>query len=316
MTAMIEVQTALQIMIEAGLDATKAKEALMAAKKTTKKTKTKKDSDTAKRTTRGTNAYFLFLKENRQQIKADLMSAAGDEKVNATLVTKKAGEMWNAIKATDAAAKYHEAAAESRAVAQEGKANTEEAKPKAKKARGTNAYFLFLKENRQQIKEDMIEAAGEGVKVSAIDVSKKAGAMWNAIKNTDEAAKYHEAAADGKQKAQAELDASVPVAPVSSPEESPAQDNVVDPVDILATIKTPTEEAINEGIQAAKENGTWVEGNSSEDEEDEKEEEEDAEEFEHEGVVYLKVADGRLFLVEDDEPQEVGKVTDGEVEIY
>ena len=190
---------------------------------------------------------------------------------------------------------------------------------KAKKPRGTNAYFIYLKENREQIKADLIAGASEGEKVGVTAVTKKAGELWAAIKDTDAAAKYHEAAAASKAAAQAAVVEEPVVVEAAAPANTPAAvENVQSAEEILAEmgISTPSSDVVAAGIEEAKQNGTWDEGDASE-EEDEEEEGLDAEEFEHDSVTYLKVADGRLFLMNSDgEPEEVGKVDDGNVEIY
>jgi hypothetical protein len=190
--------------------------------------------------------------------------------------------------------------------------------PKAKKPRGTNAYFLYLKENREQIKADLIAAAAEGEKVGVTAVTKKAGELWAAIKDTDAAAKYHEAAAASKAAAQAAVVEEPAVVEAAAPANTPAAEEVPSADDLLddLQISTPTEKEVADGIEQAKANGTWVD-ESAENSGEEEEEGEDAEEFEHDGVTYLKVADGRLFLMNSDgEPEEAGKVEDGKVEIY
>jgi hypothetical protein len=188
--------------------------------------------------------------------------------------------------------------------------------PKAKKPRGTNAYFLYLKDNREQIKADLIAAASEGEKVGVTAVTKKAGELWAAIKDTDAAAKYHEAAAASKAAAQAAVVEEPAVVAVTAPANSPAAEEVQSAEDLLddLQISTPTEKEVADGIEQAKKDGLWDDDSAAE---EEGEEGEDAEEFEHDGVTYLKVADGRLFLMNSNgEPEEVGKVDDGEVEIY
>jgi len=195
--------------------------------------------------------------------------------------------------------------------------------PKTKKPRGTNAYFIYLKENREQIKADLIAAASEGEKVSVTAVTKKAGELWAAIKDTDAAAKYHEAAAESKKAAMEKLEkvdtqktvvSAEKVVDASQVEETDTVESAEAILESLG-VKTPTAEEVEAGIEKAKEEGSWLEENSEA--EDEDEESLETEEFEHDGVTYLKVADGRLFQMNDEgEPEEVGMVSDGNVEIY
>lgn len=79
-------------------------------------------------------------------------------------------------------------------------------KPKARRAK--NAFFWFLGEKRQEMKQKLIDQAEEGEKVGVADVTKALGAVWKTMDETARAP-YVALEKEDKAKAQAELEASL-----------------------------------------------------------------------------------------------------------
>ena len=197
---------------------------------------------------------------------------------------------------------------------------------KTKKPRGKNAYFLFLQENRESIKTSLHLAASDD-KVSVTDVTKKAGEMWKAIKDTDAAAKYHKAAAESKKAAEEAVMQTVETVdekPITPLKEEEVDMTAEECLDILG-IKTPSEEDVAAALEQAKKDGRFEEAPVEETEQEEtnavsdEEVEEEYEEIEYDGETYYKTVDGSLYQLKEDqeEAELVGRVDDeGSIEIF
>ena len=61
--------------------------------------------------------------------------------------------------------------------------STTNTQPNMRKKRTPNAFMLFMKESRQEIKSDLVKQNGNDVKAS--DVAKEGGNRWRAIPNDD-----------------------------------------------------------------------------------------------------------------------------------
>ena len=183
-----------------------------------------------------------------------------------------------------------------------------------------------MQENRESIKTSLHLAASDD-KVSVTAVTKKAGEMWKAIKDTDAAAKYHKAAAESKKAAEEAVMQTVetvdekPITPLKDGEVDMTAEECLD----LLGIKTPSEDDVAAALEQAKKDGRFEEAPVEETEKEEtnddsdEEVEEEYEEIEYEGETYYKTADGSLYQLKEDQEEAylVGRVNDeGGIEIF
>ena len=204
---------------------------------------------------------------------------------------------------------------------------------KVKKARGQNAYMCFLNETfegeefpsrRAQVKAAMLleEEFATAGKVPITAITKRISEQWKEIKGTEAAAKYDAMAAASKATVSAPPSTPIVTAKVveatlaNAAHEEEEEEQSAEEILAELGVSTPTPEQVAAGIEAAKANGLWEEPaeDGGESEEDEELEEAEPEEFEHNGVTYLKIEDGRLFQMEDEQPVLKGQVdADGNV---
>lgn len=177
-------------------------------KKETKKEKTKKPKDAPKN---ARSAYIFFSTEKRAEVKEQNQELTSKE------ITVKLGEMWKEIKDTPEAEKYIQLALNDKDRYKEemahyvpsdsdseSVASNKSKKPRAKKPKDApksvrSAYMYFCQATRGSVKEEFPTLASKEITV-------KLGEMWQKIKDTEEAKKFHELSTLDKIRYREEMD--------------------------------------------------------------------------------------------------------------
>ncbi len=175
-----------------------------------KKTRAKKPKDAPKNVR---SAYMFFCQETRGSIKEQFPTLASKE------ITVKLGEMWQQVKDTEEAKKFHELSSADKnrykeemenyvpsdtesVVTEKGK-KTRAKKPKDAPKNVRSAYMFFCQETRGRVKEEFPTLASKEITV-------KLGEMWQQVKDTEEAKKFHELSSADKNRYKEEMENYVP----------------------------------------------------------------------------------------------------------
>jgi high mobility group protein B1 len=175
-----------------------------------KKTRAKKPKDAPKNVR---SAYMFFCQETRGSVKEQFPTLASKE------ITVKLGEMWQQVKDTEDAKKFHELSSADKnrykeemenyvpsdtesVVSEKGK-KTRAKKPKDAPKNVRSAYMYFCQETRGSVKEEFPTLASKEITV-------KLGEMWQQIKDSEEAKKFHELSKNDKNRYREEMDNYVP----------------------------------------------------------------------------------------------------------
>ncbi len=187
-----------------------------------KKTRAKKPKDAPKNVR---SAYMFFCQETRGSVKEQFPTLASKE------ITVKLGEMWQQVKDTEEAKKFHELSSADKNRYKEEKENyvpsdtesvvsekgkkTRAKKPKDAPKNVRSAYMYFCQETRGSVKEEFPTLASKEITV-------KLGEMWQQIKDSEEAKKFHELSSADKNRYKEEMENYVPS---DSDSESVSSDN-------------------------------------------------------------------------------------------
>jgi len=220
-----------------------------------KKIRAKKPKDAPKNVR---SAYMYFCQETRGSVKEQFPTLASKD------ITVKLGEMWQQIKDTEEAKKFHELStadklrykeemenyvpsdseSDSESITSAGQLNNSNKKktnkPRTKKPKDApvsarSAYIFFCQEMRSQVKEEFPD----------VNVTAKLGEMWKVIKNTEDAKKYIELSNQDKLRYKEELvkynskvseESSSSVS--ASEEENEEDENEDEPLDLKKKKKT------------------------------------------------------------------------------
>jgi len=190
------------------------------------------------------------------------------------------------------------------------KADKPAKKEKKKQKRAKTAYWLFLDEHREAIKAEVLASRDDG-KAPVTEVTKIAGARWNAIKETPEAAKYHDQAAalkaalaDEADSSPAQVSPKVDVVEAPVAEEAEEAEGTHDLPDGVPTPKPDENGMLPDGTESAekilKDLGVKTPPAESGDEE-EGEGDAETEHVEHEGKYYiLDKSNDKLYYSNDE----------------